>query len=242
MRVNAPRFLLLPGLDGTGDLFEPLEGALGGEVPSTVVRYASPPLMRYAECQAAVMAQLPRDGPCVLLGESFSGPVAVAIAASQPPGLCGLVLCASFIASPRRALRWFRSLIRFMPLHAAPQWAGNFVLCGRFGDAALRQRIAQTTAGVPQHVLRTRLHEVALVDASEDLQRVTVPILYLRATHDRLVPRSSAERIARLSPLVTIVDIEAPHMLLQCAPRECAQVVSSFANECSSARSASTTL
>jgi len=91
-------------------------------------------------------------------------------------------------------------------------------------------------------VPRTRLHEVALLDASEDLQKVTVPILYLRATHDRLVPRSSAERIARLSPRVTIVDIEAPHMLLQCAPRECAQVVSSFARECTSSRSAATTL
>jgi pimeloyl-ACP methyl ester carboxylesterase len=240
--VNAPRLVLLPGLDGTGDLFDALIDALGREIPSTVVHYASPPLMRYAECRAAVMAQLPRDEPYILLGESFSGPVAVAIAASRPLGLCGLVLCASFITSPRRSLRRFRSFIRFMPLHGAPQWAANFVLCGKFGDAALRRRIAQTTAGVPQHVLRTRLQEVALVDASEHLRKVTVPILYLRATHDRLVPRSSADRIARLSPRVRIVDIEAPHLLLQCAPRESAQVITSFARECSSSRSAATTL
>jgi pimeloyl-ACP methyl ester carboxylesterase len=198
--------------------------------------------MRYAECRAAVIAQLTRDEPYLLLGESFSGPVAVAIAASHPPGLCGLILCASFIASPRRSLRWFRSFIPFMPLHAAPQWASDFVLCGRFGNPELRRRIARTTAGVPQDVLRTRLHEVALVDASEDLQKVTVPILYLRATHDRLVPRSSADRIARLSPRVTVVDIEAPHMLLQCAPRQCAQEITTFAAKCASPSRGTTAL
>jgi len=232
--VTPPRLVLLPGLDGTGNLFESFVEALGREIHSTVVRYASPPLARYSECRAAVVARLPRDEPYILVGESFSGPIAVAIAAAQPPGLCGVVLCASFIASPRRSLRWFRSCIPLMPMHAAPQWANSFFVCGKFGDARLRQSIGTATAAVTSHVLRMRLREIAMVDVSEELRKVAVPILYVRGTHDRLVPGSCAELIARLSQRVTIVDIEGPHMLLQCAPRQCAQVVADFARECSS--------
>jgi len=232
--VNLTRLVLLPGLDGTGDLFESFVKALGPGIHSTVVRYASPALARYSECRAAVVARLPRDEPYVLLGESFSGPIAVAIAAAQPAGLCGVVLCASFIATPRRSLRWFRSCIPLMPMHAAPQWASSFFLCGKFGDGKLRRSIGSTTAAVAPNVLRTRLREVATVDVSKELRNVAVPILYLRGTHDRLVPRSCAERIAGLSPRVTIVDIEAPHMLLQCAPRECAHVIGAFARGSSS--------
>src|SRR5262249_18066429 len=99
-------------------------------------------------------------------------------------------------------------------------------------DQELQQLVARTTAQVAPFVLRKRLHEIAMVDVSEELRKTTVPILYLRGTHDRLGPRSSATRIAQLSDRVTIVDVEAPHMLLQCAPQQCARLIASFAREC----------
>jgi pimeloyl-ACP methyl ester carboxylesterase len=45
---------------------------------------------------------------------------------------------------------------------------------------------------------RQRLREIALVDVSEELQQVRVPVLYLRALHDRLVPPVCGQQVALL--------------------------------------------
>ncbi|MGH3626194.1 MAG: hypothetical protein ACRDRL_01935, partial [Sciscionella sp.] len=70
-------------MDGTGDLFAPLIDALGDNIPCSVVRYPDESL-DYAGHEAIARAALPANGPYVILGESFSGPIAVSIAASEP--------------------------------------------------------------------------------------------------------------------------------------------------------------
>src|SRR2546421_9918195 len=112
-----PTLVLLPGLDGTGDLFAPLLAALRPDVPTAVVRYPDEPLDS-AACEVIARAALPQNRPYVVLGESFSGPIAVAIAARAPPGLLGCILCASFVTSPRAILRVIKPLLHVFP----PQW------------------------------------------------------------------------------------------------------------------------
>jgi pimeloyl-ACP methyl ester carboxylesterase len=55
-----------------------------------------------------------------------------------------------------------------------------------------------------------------------------VPVLYLRATEDRLVPRRCADTIAAAIPQTHIVDVEPPHFLLQAAPTATAAAVRAF--------------
>ena len=74
--------VLLPGMDGTGELFAPLLNALNPGLRTTVVSYADRPAT-YAEHESVALAELPKDRPFAILGESFSGPIAVTIAA-QP--------------------------------------------------------------------------------------------------------------------------------------------------------------
>ncbi|MGQ0798894.1 MAG: serine aminopeptidase domain-containing protein [Pseudomarimonas sp.] len=62
---------------------------------------------------------LPRSEPYFLLGESFGGPLAIALAARQPRGLLGLVLCASFARYPIESLRAAAFLARVAP-HMQP--------------------------------------------------------------------------------------------------------------------------
>jgi pimeloyl-ACP methyl ester carboxylesterase len=96
-----PVLVLLPGMDGTGLLFEPFLKALKGFEP-LVLRYPRG-LTDYADCVAYARARLPKERPFLLLGESFSGPVAIALAAERPAGLRGLVLCSTFARNPRPA-------------------------------------------------------------------------------------------------------------------------------------------
>jgi pimeloyl-[acyl-carrier protein] methyl ester esterase len=73
--------VLLPGLDGTGKLFAAFVRALGAGVESRVVGYSPDEPLGYEELELKVRAQLPLDRSYVLLGESFSGPIAMRIAA-----------------------------------------------------------------------------------------------------------------------------------------------------------------
>ena len=82
------RLVLLPGLDGTGELFARFVGALGG-IETRVIAYPPDRAMTYAEHEAFVRDKLPADEDYFLLAESFSGPIGISIAAATPPRLRG---------------------------------------------------------------------------------------------------------------------------------------------------------
>src|ERR1700722_15702641 len=96
--------VLLPGLDGSGVMFRPLLSYLPKEILSIVVSYPPGEVRSYDELLPLVLAAIPADFPVILLGESFSGPLAIMAAAKYPPGLIGVVLCATFVRNPV----WFR--------------------------------------------------------------------------------------------------------------------------------------
>src|SRR5688572_22228863 len=124
-----PRIVLLPGLDGTGKLFAPLLGALEPEFECQVVSYPDS-LTDYAAHEAHVRAVLPKDRPFMVLGESFSGPIAVRLGANPPPSLAGIILSASFLRSPHAWLGIFRIGLRLLPKRRPPMFIGEFFLLG----------------------------------------------------------------------------------------------------------------
>ena len=82
-----PKLVLLPGLDGTGKLFAEFLEALDLGSSAQVVPYPPDIPLGYDELETLVRAALPAHGPFIILGESFSGPLAIRIAARPPPAL-----------------------------------------------------------------------------------------------------------------------------------------------------------
>jgi pimeloyl-[acyl-carrier protein] methyl ester esterase len=123
--VNAlkPVLVLLPGLDGTGKLFAEFLRVLDLNISTLVVAYSKDIPMNYDQLETLVTAALPTDRPFVLLGESFSGPLAIRIAARRPASLVGLVLCVTFASNPYPWTgAWARPLAKFLPLKSLPRW------------------------------------------------------------------------------------------------------------------------
>src|SRR5271155_2503715 len=102
-------------MDGTGIELTDFVAALAPELEAIVVTYPNDRPMDYAAHEVVARASLPAGRPFVLLGESYSGPIAISIAASAPPGLIGLVLCCSFARNPRPGLAWLRPIVRVLP-------------------------------------------------------------------------------------------------------------------------------
>jgi pimeloyl-[acyl-carrier protein] methyl ester esterase len=220
--------VLLPGLDGTGDLFQPLVQQLPDDVQSTVVRYPAREALDYSALTQLVLRSLPTGKPFVLLGESFSGPVAILAAAAKPKGLLGVILCASFVSPPRPWARYALPLAPLLPLHAAARMAGSYMLMGRFADSKVKKLMLEALAQVPGTVLRARLVAAANVDVTTQLRSLDVPTFYLRASEDAVVPSGALEVFSRVAPRSSVAVVVGPHFLLQCVPSEAAKAIVGF--------------
>jgi pimeloyl-ACP methyl ester carboxylesterase len=233
---RSPRvaLVLLPGMDGTASLFSEFSTALGAEFEVIPVSYPSDVPLGYRELEQVARAALPEDKPFVLLGESFSGPIAIAIAASSPPGLLGLVLCCSFARNPLPLVATLRSFIKLLPVRVVPPSLLGFFLLGRFSSPSLAARFRQALSGVTPQALKARALAVLSVDVSQELREVSVPVLYLRASEDRVVPSSSVAHVVSVKPTAEVVELVAPHFLLQAIPAAAAEVVSMFVTRLSS--------
>jgi pimeloyl-[acyl-carrier protein] methyl ester esterase len=210
------KLVLLPGMDGTGELFEPFLEAV--RVPTQVVRYPGADVLGYAELEALVMAELPTDQPYVLLGESFSGPIAISVAAKQPLQLRGVVLCCSLAKNPRPALAPLRRWINLLPSRP-PLAVLEYFLSGRFATPALRKALSQALAQVSPAVLRSRLNAVACTNVVEMLRSIAVPVLYLQASEDRLVPLVASSLVLENVPHGRLVELVAPHFSCRLHPK-----------------------
>jgi pimeloyl-ACP methyl ester carboxylesterase len=151
--LGKPSIVLLPGLDGTGQLFARF--ILAAPPQFAVTSIALPPeALSYNDLADHVERNLPVGEPVVVIAESFSGPVALALAVRRP--VAALVLCNSFVAAPRwRPLRWFIWPV-FFGLRL-PRFLVRRYMVGEAADDALVDHVAEVVASVPGSVLAARL-------------------------------------------------------------------------------------
>lgn len=211
--------VLLPGLDGTGQLFRDFIDSLGEEIEPIVLDYPADIPLGYLELESRIRALLPTDRPYFLLAESFSGPIGISIAAASPPGLNGLILSCSFAASPQRFSGIFRTLLPALPIKALPISMLGLFLFGRFWNQRNRALLKGALAAVSPEVMHSRLDSILTVNVSSKLSLIRVPILYLQALEDRVVPRRSSKLVQSLATNVEVAEFRAPHMLLQSLPK-----------------------
>ena len=210
---------MLPGLDGTGLLFKPAVRACPSALEPLVQELPSREPLDYGDLANRLAAELPRNEPFVLLGESFSGPLALELAARHPEGLLGLVLIATFVTPPNS--RWlfllpWSFIFKFSP----PRFIVQRYFVGRRGTDEILAFLRHMTDFVAPEVMAHRVQLVSSVDARGSLEQCPVPILYLQASEDRLVHQSALAEILRVRPDAEHRRINSPHFVAQIAPEE----------------------
>jgi pimeloyl-[acyl-carrier protein] methyl ester esterase len=229
--VTPISLILLPGLDGTGLLFQPLIAALPAMIKPTIVRYPGDRHLSYEELLPLAMDALPPSDPFILLGESFSGPLAVMVAAQHPKNLVGLILCASFVTRPWPFVR------PAIPIFARGPVFNLYMpykrIRARLGGYSTPQRralIEKMHKLVPPHVFASRVRMVFQVDARDALRLCDVQMLYIKAANDMVVPGRNFRIIQQIKPDIGVVTIGWSHMVLQRNPAQAAEAISAFAS------------
>jgi pimeloyl-[acyl-carrier protein] methyl ester esterase len=238
MKRTEPLYILLPGLDGTGELFAPFYEILPHSVQADMVRYRPDTPQPYTEIIDRVYARLPHDRPFVLVAESFSGPIATVLAQrAERDGLAlvAIVYAASYIKSPlSRLKRLFLNnpFGRFIHARGSPLLLQGLMSLNGCDDFAIRHRIEaliiRAYAQVIPSTRALRLQELLRVDCSRHFTQLKIPILYLLAKRDRVVSVDALVAMQKLRNDITVVEIDAPHRMMQTNPVDCWQAIGRF--------------
>jgi pimeloyl-ACP methyl ester carboxylesterase len=218
------RLVLLPGLNGSTTLFGPLLANLHPALEVLALELPTQGNQTHKYLADLLLCRL-GNTPYVLLGESFSGPLAHQLALCQPPGLRGVIFAASFLSSPQPLLQ----LINYLPL---PRWLLrqrtllNLFCLNNQASAELTQLLGEEIQKLPTHLLRERLHNLGQLQKPE--LQLELPALHLLASHDRLVTRKAQVSLQAGCTQLTEITLTGPHFLLQTQPQACATAIQSF--------------
>lgn len=210
--------VLLPGLDGTGLLFSYFLEHFPKMSNIIVVQYPTDQVLDYEQLAEIARNQLPESADFILVGESFSGPIAARLI--NHPRLSGIIFCASFLTSPRPILL---NVLRYMPLTVLirfpmPSFLLRFACFGYSCPDKTLNSFRKTIRSVQPDVFAYRLRLLCSVNDLWRIKESPVPLGYLKASDDKLVPASKMAEINVEYPHLRVHKVAGSHFLLQGSP------------------------
>ena len=220
--LSGQTIVFLPGMDGTDISFEPLRELLPQDINVKVIQYPVDELLSFDETVQCAKDQIQSDQQDVIvIAQSFSGPVAIALVGSGKLKAKCLILCSTFAKSPRPVLfKIFSSLpLELLIRLPFPRFLLKHVIEG--GDEATDLFLAmwqRVKPLVPAKTLVHRLNVISRVDVRGWLPKLTIPCLYIQASSDRTVPASSLFDFTETITDLRVKRIKGPHFILQAQP------------------------
>lgn len=218
--MKTPAFLI-PGLHGTTALFEPFramapQGFHCQAIPLPTGGDQGP------DALAVRMAEtLPKAERFVLVAESFGGPVAARLAEHFPDRVILLVLSNPLTAVPVP----FPAGLAQSLMHSRllPSCAVAFMMAG--GDRALTAALLREARSLPPETLKGRLAAASRAKRNYIPEHASYRMLTLLGSSDRLISPSTSRKVLAPIPNNLVVEIDAPHLLLQTRPAEAWQAI-----------------
>jgi len=218
--------VILPGLDGTGLLTEEFAAGAWKGLAVQVMPIPREGPQDYPSLAKRIAADLPL-GPLILLGESFSSPLALLIAAEERQRVTALVLVGGFCSSPVSPAL---SLIPVRPLFLIrpPTTILRKFLAGADASKALIKRMSQAIRSVSSGTLTERVRVILALQETDCPAPEGVPTLLLQARQDAMISWETQSRLERHFVEPTVIWIDSPHLLLATRPEACREAVLGF--------------
>ncbi|MEM7611520.1 MAG: alpha/beta hydrolase, partial [Pseudomonadota bacterium] len=208
------RLVLLPGFDGTGELFAPLQAEFN-DWPTTVVAYAD--FASLEEYLAHAESLIPKNEPVCLVAESFSGPIALHLMQRAQRDYRCAMLSTTFAKPPLGLVLSLAQKLRlasFVVPAVSERILRMFCLNG-VRDLALLHDIVAVVRSISQQTIQSRLLALTQMDASGFLADIKQPIDVLTAAKDRILRQRFSTSLITDIPDVRHHVIDGPHLLLQ---------------------------
>ena len=215
-------------MDGTGNLFSPLLNELS-EFSCKVIELPISGAQDYSTITGFVKGRLPKED-FILVAESFSGPIGVALAKEGVKNMKGIIFVATFLSPPNKTLLGFARLLPIKLLSSLPL-ASIFHKMLFLGFSASKELVTlfqHTVLSLPSSLIKARLSSMQSLVAT--LDDIDLPVGYIQATSDRLVRSNKINNFRDTFKNIIIKTINGPHFILQANPIECAVAISELAH------------
>lgn len=228
------RFILLPGLDGTGILAKPFAKQFTQSESLDVIVYPTTINDNTLENLAQnIEEKLKRETNCILIGESFGGLVLLEILKRKKLKLKAVIFLVAFAEPPKPKLL---KLIQTLPIDNFP-WSlvpRLFIKHLAIGSDATDEQISLvqlTTASVDPKLLAHRLRVIASDPMSRLDNHWSIPCLYIQGNDDKIVPEHCVNWFKKHFSSFTLSIIEGGHFLLHTRIAQCIKCINNFKKE-----------
>lgn len=237
VRDPARVLLCVPGLAASGRSFarlQPLSGRfdLRFVTGPLAVPFPGSPIETLAEVIAAYVGRLSRP---VLLGTSFGSLVALRAALLLGRQISGLVLVSALTGGmmvPRRFAAFAGAMLAPRPLAWAAAPFAARVLGGSSLDPVGRQELVRESRLVSGAELFRRVSATLGTDLAGEAPKLSVPVLAIHGTADRVIPIRKAREMARAAPDWRYVELPgAGHVPYLSHPRQVMDALQPFLEE-----------
>jgi len=222
--------VLLPGLNGTVGLFDPLLSVATNEYELVVISYPTHQVKSYEELTEYVLEEIGSiKGRFVVVGESFSGPIAILLSAKNINGLIGTILVATFASAPYFTFAKYLPWTLIFKLAKIVYWVR--IKLNDTKKASILKAASIELQKVSPVVLAARTKEALTIDVSRELQKSRVPVVYFSAKHDVVVPKWNLKKILEIKQDIKVEIFNTNHFLLQSVPQQAWEAIHKFIKE-----------
>lgn len=216
------KLVLLPGMDGTGELFEAFLSNFDGDY--IVIPLPQSGSQDHAFLANIIKEQLPTQD-YILLAESFSGGIIPELLKKSHPHMKGVIFIASFLSSPNQFLLSIAKLLPIKTLASATLSTifHKFFFFGQGVSKEFLSKFITVTKSIPDLVLKSRLE----VMSQQRIPTTTSdkPSVYIQACSDRLISSQKSGEFIKVFTNIKYIKIEGPHFILQAQPKESARLI-----------------
>lgn len=226
--MNSMNILLLPGMDGTGVLFEPFVKAFPNSIDIQVATLIQEIDVSFEEQASALLGQVKNN--TVIVAESYSGLVAHELGKLAPESIKHIVFAASFLERPS-ILAKFGNLVpkTMLDYTLYPKSIVMQVLFGKYRSQYLMRLFERAMVDVPLDLLEFRIKQVCNLNKVE--HRRDIPATYLQAERDSLVSSNAVDVFKKSYTRLNYKTVQGSHFVLQTNPKDTAREVLTISAE-----------
>ncbi|WP_371196392.1 alpha/beta fold hydrolase [Glaciecola sp. SC05] len=209
--------LLLPGMDGTGIMFEPFIKLLPSSADVQIVKLIQEIDVSFEEQAKELVANIKKE--TIIIGESYSGLIAHEIGKIAPDSIKHIVFAASFLEQPSSLAKFGKLVPKAMLNYSLyPEFMVKEMLFGKYSSQYLMDLFHRAMSNVPLDLLEYRIKQISNLNPIESVS--SIPSSYLQASDDRLVSGNAAKVFKKAYANIELKQLDGSHFVLQTNPSD----------------------
>jgi len=219
------KLILLPGLDGTGELFQPLLDELPKHLKTLVITYPNNTLLTYKELTDLVISSLPQDERFILVAESFSGAIAYNIAQKKSKNLVSIIFVATFLNNPRPFISQLLVIVPFKYIFnlRSPKFLLKYIFFDLNVNFSVLTKLKKILNSIPSQIIIHRIKQI--IALKKPKIQIDMNVYYILAKKDKIIPKKSLVLFKSSFNKIEVYQVNGGHLILQSFPKECGSII-----------------